>query len=124
MTLFFSWMCLQKPLLRPEHRWEKPIAANMKLRASSAVETERSSQGQAHYLFLEFLQTLLFRCNEPCLDPVCKDTKALDFEVWRLQLHTGVSEPWIWRLGIFDVDFPQALGELVPVIVKMCFAEG
>lgn len=117
-------MCLQKPLLRPEHRWEKPIAANMKLKASSAVGTERSSQGQAHYLLLKFLQTLLFRCNEPCLDPVCKDREALNFWVWRLQLHTWVSEPWIWRLGILDVDFPQGLGELIPVIVKMYCAEG
>lgn len=116
-------MCLQKPLLRPEHRREKPIAANMKLKASSAVGTERSSQGQAHYLLLKFLQTLLFGCNEPCLDPVCKDRKALNLEVWRLQLHTWVSEPWIWRLGILDVGFPQGL-ELIPVIVKMYFAEG
>lgn len=106
-NLFFSWMCLQKPLLRQEHRWEKPIAANVKLRASSAVETARSTQGQTHYLFLKFLQTLLFRCNEPRLDPVWKDRKALNFEVGRLQLHTWVSGPCIWRLGIWDVDFPR-----------------
>lgn len=72
-------MSLQKLLLRQVHRWEKPIPANVKLRASSAVETEGASQGQTHYLSLKFLQTLLFRCNEPCLDPVCKDTKALNF---------------------------------------------
>lgn len=120
---FLSWINLQNLILRPAHRWEKPVAANMKLRASSAVETERESQGQTHYLFLKFLQTLLFRCNEPCLDPAWKDTKALNFWVVRLRLHAWVSESRIWRLGIWDVEFPQGLGELIPVIVKMYFAE-